>query len=140
MRIYELFHSLVTRFAPMDKSTENDLQLEAVNYYNKIAFEAKEIAVKNEASAEYNRLNDETVGFVEKTMQPLKLKHRIIGYLESWYVRYIIALAYIYLVPKIKDFINGVSNVDGLEGSEEDEEQSEFDDFKEFQRYKKSML
>ncbi|MEO5892128.1 MAG: hypothetical protein ABIQ31_17915 [Ferruginibacter sp.] len=138
MRIYQLFHALIEKFVPMDKSTQDDLQLEAVKFYNQALEEKIFIDISNEEIVKDNSTNFNVDGYDKKAVKPYKLKHKVIGFLDQWYIRYLNALLFIYLVPKIKNFINGDSEAE--EGDDEEEDQGDFKQFMEYQRYKKSMI
>lgn len=136
MRIYELFQKLIERFVPVEKSSQNELQLEAANSYMKIKHEYENIIAQNQKNIEWNNENPDAEE--KKPVVSLTLKHKAIQFLEQWWIRYIIAASYIFLVPKLKQIMAGQTESD-LEG-EEDDSVNDFEEFKAFQRFKKSMI
>lgn len=114
-----------------------ELQQGAVNWYNQQTTEIPIIEAFNKEAAEKNdaaRLPDGTYpeNFVPLPLKSFKLKHKVFKVLESWWMRYLIAIAFIFIVPKIKAIING----ENKEPDEEDET-NEFEEFMEFQRFKR---
>jgi hypothetical protein len=134
MRIYQLFHTIIDRFVPMDEGSKNELQVEASKHYMLIRNEAELISLENQKNVDWNAANPEET---PKPLRALSLKHKAIIFLELWWVRYLIAASFVFLVPKIKQIINGEF---GREDDGEDDSMNEFEEFKNFQRYKKSML
>jgi hypothetical protein len=139
MKIYQLFHALIEKFVPMDKSTQDQLQIEAVNYYGKILDEARYIDLENEEINATNKQMSNDVTYEPKPLKKHALKHKAIMFLDQWYMRYIFAILFIYLVPKIKAFINGETSTEQDE-DEDENPQHEYQQFLEFQRFKKSMI
>jgi hypothetical protein len=133
MRIYQLLHELVSRFAPMDETTKTELQSGGLQYYEKAKLELAnmetEISIQ-EAINKEQALKDEPV-FVHVPVMPFKLK--AIKVLENPLSRYLMSIMYIILVPKIKDFMNG------KRAEEEEEEPNEFEEYKDFMRFKQTM-
>jgi hypothetical protein len=134
MRIYQLLHELVSRFAPMDETTKTELQASGLQYYEKAKVELAnmetEISIQ-EAINKEQALKDEPV-YVPVPIMPFKLK--AIKMLENPLARYLMSIMYIILVPKIKDFMNGKSKEE-----DEDDEPNEFEEYKDFMRFKQTM-
>lgn len=142
MRIYQLLHELVARFTPMDDTTKLDLQTGAVSMYDKLKLEAinlgdeiKRIEAVNAENAKYNETlaEDSADKIPMKPIPKLTIKHKAVQLCESVYMRYLFAILFIYLVPKIKQFMNGETS------GEEVEEDDEFNEYKDFMRFKKMM-
>ncbi|MEO8933122.1 MAG: hypothetical protein ABI295_02355 [Xanthomarina sp.] len=146
MKIFELFHGLIEKFVPMDKTTTSELQTEAIIFYNTALDEAKELEKKNLEIHAYNLAHQSDEEFQPKRLLTLSLKSRIIGILNAWYVRYIIAILFIYLVPKIKNYMNAsmlmsdrddnddYDDLDDFDPNGENEEAELFEQFLEFKR------
>jgi len=140
MRIYQLFHDLISKFVPMDKGTQDELQLEAVNYYNKAVEETKILQRENEAAIVWNEAHKDDPEVVLKDVKPLPLRNTVIKFLEMWYMRYLIAIAFIYLVPLIKAYISGETRKGGKDLEDEEEEEDDSELFKQFIKFKRSMI
>lgn len=134
MRIYQLLQALVEKFVPMDAQSNNELSVDAVNFYNAIKEERLLIIKENQLAIEQNLKHVNDKDFTPIAIRVPSLKHKIVGYLEQWWVRYIIAILFIYLVPAISRFISG-GNDDGEEYEDDD-----MKNYMEFKRFKKSML
>lgn len=134
MRIYQLFHTIIDRFVPMDEGSKNELQLEASKHYMLIKNESDLITLENQKNIDWNNANPNED---RKPVKALAVKHKAIQFLELWWVRYLIAASFVFLVPKIKQIINGEF---GEDGGDQDDGMNEFEEFKNFQRYKKSMM
>lgn len=134
MRIYQLFHTIIDRFVPMDEGSKNELQVEAAKHYMQIKTESDLIVLENQKNIDWNNSNPDEP---PKPVKSLTLKHKAIVFLELWWVRYLIAASFVFLVPKIKQIINGEF---GNDDDGEDDGLNEFEEFKNFQRFKKSML
>ncbi|MGN6437533.1 MAG: hypothetical protein ACTHMM_13415 [Agriterribacter sp.] len=137
MRIYELFQKLIERFVPVDKTSNNELSLEAANSYMQIKHDYERIIQENQKNIEWNNENPDAEN--KKPVVSLTMKHKIIQFLEQWYIRYLLAASYIFLVPKLKEIMAGKAM---SEDGDEDEEDgaNEFEEFKAFQRFRKQML
>jgi len=57
-----------------------------------------------------------------------------------WYMRYLIAIAFIYLVPLIKAYISGETRKGGKDLEDEEEEEDDSELFKQFIKFKRSMI
>ena len=135
MRIYELFHNIIHKFVPMDDKTQLELQTEAGNSYNqlRLVYEKKklkidELTVINDvikAKPDYDPGKDALM-----VLPKLTWPEKVLKVFELWYVRYLIAIFYIYLVPAITKFING-SDLD--EDGEEHED--DYEDYKDYKRW-----
>ncbi|MFT3945942.1 MAG: hypothetical protein QM763_03120 [Agriterribacter sp.] len=134
MRIYQLFHTIIDRFVPMDETSKNELQLEAAKDYTSIKLDAERIVKLNQETIEYNALNPDK----QKPLLRLTSKHKVIQVLELWYVRYIIAASYVVLVRQVKDFMNGKPDED--EEKDDNDDGNVFEEFKNFMRFKKQMI
>lgn len=133
MRIYQLLHELVSRFTPMDDTTKTELQASSLTYYNKV----KEELHNTEETRKLNiAINKEEAMKDDPKYVPvpdLDIKQKAVKVLENPLARYLMAILFIILVPKIKDFMNGKS------ADEEEEEADEFQEYKDFMRFKNTM-
>lgn len=136
MRIYQLFHTIIDRFVPMDETSKNELQLEAAKDYTSVKLDAERIVKTNQETIEYNALNPDK----QKPLVRLTAKHKVIQILELWYVRYIIAASYVVLVRHVKDFMNAKPDDDDAEEKDDDDSAATFEEFKNFMRFKKQMI
>lgn len=140
MRIYQLFHAIIEKFVPMDDKSKLELQNGAVTSYDKIKVESENIKEQIVKAQEYNEKNKKKIeaGEMEKMPSPqLKLKHKAIDLLEQWWIRYIIATAFIFIVPYVKNWINGeMHRMEDGPGEGADD----FQAFLEFRRYQKGMM
>lgn len=109
MRIYNLLHELVNKFAPMDEIQSNNMLNDATNYYANILAELKEVKEHNIYAANYNSTESEKPDFVAKMLKPITPKLKAIEFMEHVFARYGFAIAYMILVPMIQRFMNGVS-------------------------------
>ncbi|MFT3679200.1 MAG: hypothetical protein QM791_02940 [Ferruginibacter sp.] len=135
MRVYQLGNALAEKFVPMDKSEQDGLKLEAIKAYTTVLDEITYIELENQKILEDNTKKANDVDFVPKPLLKMQMKHQAIKFLENWWVRYCIAALYIYLVPKIKAFINGESDTP----SPEDEQASQFEQYRAFMDFQRSM-
>lgn len=133
MRIHQLFHDLTTKYVPMDETSKSELHLESINYYNSVVEERKLIIKDNQAAIDYNNLHQNDPDFTPKPVRPLLLKHKVVGFLEQWFMRYIFALLFVWFVPKIKAYING-EREDDYEDDYEDDDEKQYQDFLNFKR------
>ena len=134
MRIYELFHELINKFVPMDDMTKNSLKNDAGNFYTKAVKEAEDITMHNETAKLYNEAHKDKENFTPEPMKTMPLKAKIIGFCESWYMRYLFAALFVLLVPKIKAYLNGDPNPE----DDEDDSQDDMAEFLEWKRFKAS--
>lgn len=107
MKIHQLFHQLTEKFVPMDEQTRSELSVKAGNAYGKVLEEIEDIERHNNDVDAYNSANKDAKDFVPETYMPFKLKHKVVKFLEQWYMRYIMAILFVILVPKIKGYMNG---------------------------------
>lgn len=135
MRIYQLFHEIVIKFVPLSDTDSLELQSAALEWYAKQRNEIPIIEAQIKTALEHNS-NPENIDKKNFVNVPkLQLKHQIFKLLESWWMRYLIAIAFIFLVPKVKSIING-------ESSKEEpkyDEVSEFEEYMKFKRMRHSM-
>ena len=138
MRIYELFHAIVDKFVPMDQNTKLELQAGALTWYNKQRESQAILDAKNKEIVARNDAGRDKEGFEPEALLKPTMKDKIFQLLEQWWVRYIIAIAFIFIVPKVKAIINGETSG----GDDDDDEEDDGDDFAAFmqyRRFKKSM-
>lgn len=131
MRIYQLVHNLVERYAPMDEKSKNELLLSATDAYNKVKDDSTLIDMENKDIDVYNAAHpDEPKAQLKK-----KLQHKGIDLCEKWFMRYLFAILFVVLVPLVQNYFFGRKD----EGEDIDDEESELEDYMEYKRYKKRM-
>lgn len=134
MRIYELLHALVDKFVPMDEVTKSQLRNDAMSFYSKVVDEKLRIEGQIKEALQWNN-NEELKkekDFKPMSVPTLSLKHKVTGMFEQWYMRYLFAILFVVLVPKIKDFMNGEKDE-----PDDDDGDSEFEQYMNFKRMQK---
>lgn len=134
MRIYQLFHAVIDRFVPMDDVAKNELQIEAAKAYGAIKADGDRIVTTNQQNINWNMENPDAEQ--PKPVEALSVKHRVIQFLEQWWIRYIIAASFVFIVPRIKKIINGEPDDDD---GDDVGDSNMFEEFQEFQRLKNRM-
>lgn len=134
MRVYELVHELINKFVPMDELTKVSLKNDAAAFYSKSVAEKEQLERQNKEALDFNEKFKNEKDFKPERINPLKMQHKVIDVFESWYMRYIFAILFVILVPKIKDYING----DNQPIEEEDNDSDELSQYLEFKRFKQS--
>lgn len=137
MKIYQFFHAVMDKFIPLDESSKSELHTEAVNFYNSNLEKAREIDKYNHQIKEYNLSHVEDENYIEKRPMAKPLSVKIISFLNTWWVRYIIAAAFIFAIPKIKSFIYSDKEKDDDFDDEEDDDDDDIDDYEDYKRYLK---
>ncbi|UAY54792.1 hypothetical protein [Arachidicoccus terrestris] len=146
MKIYQLLEQLIARFVPLDDATKAELHLESVNVYSKIANERLAIIEENERIKAANEKGADQIDYIPIMPKKMPLKMRIVGVLEQWYMRYFFAVLFIFLVPKIKSYINGEGSARSRDSDDfDDHDDDDYDDldddddaeYEEFRRWKK---
>jgi predicted solute-binding protein len=115
MRAYEALHQLAERFAPMSEKSAIDLQTQSSSNYMRVL---KEVELINNA-ADANALielsiGSDTITEAEKetlmkkvqVVPPKKLEHKIVDFAEKWWVRYLISMLFVWVQPKIQNYLN----------------------------------
>lgn len=132
MRIYRLAHAIVSRFSAMDETEANDLNLEAMNAYNDALDNAK-FKIKHNDNVEKAKAGlhvdkDGEVGMDASAQKklPITISDKLVLLAERWYMRYLFAVLYIFAVPSIKDYMNGVSGKEDEDDAEDFEEMMKF--------------
>lgn len=134
MKIYQLFHKLVELFVPLNETEKLELQTGAIKWYDeqtstKAIREAKnaEIIAENEAFA------NEPDYMPKPTLKPT-IKEKAFELFEIWWFRYIIAIAFIFLVPYLKRIIND----EGATVQDDDDisDEEAFEQYLAFKRFK----
>lgn len=115
MRAYEALHQLAERFAPMSEKSGIDLQSQSSQNYMKVLDEESaiqkmedanrliETAISNDHLTEAEK--DELMKKVQ-LVPPRKLEHKAVAILEKWWVRYIISMLFVWVQPKIQNYLN----------------------------------
>ncbi|OJY90618.1 MAG: hypothetical protein BGP13_19530 [Sphingobacteriales bacterium 40-81] len=120
----------------MDETSKNELQLEAAKHYTALKVDAERIMKENQQAIEYNSHNPEE----QKPLLKLSIQHKVIQFLELWYVRYILAASYVWLVPRVKEILSGKPSSDEGESEDEGNNMEMFEEFKNFMRFKKTLM
>lgn len=122
MRVIDFLFGIIDRFAPMDAETKASLKLDATAAYNK----AKDGAFKKKVHND-NVTTDSTIPEDEKPelKEKVSLVDRVLVLSESWWFRTSLAILFIVVVPKIKDYWNGSSTP--ASGEEDDDFEDEDD-------------
>lgn len=131
MRLYELLHELIIKFAPMDSVQAGTLKNDAAAKYGKMLDTAETIVNQNEAIRAVNEQNKDNPEYTAKQEQPLTLVQKLVWMSNQWWARYIFAILFIVLVPMIRNYINGQKD------ENHDDEMSDLEKFMEFQRLNK---
>lgn len=133
MKIYQLLHNLVDKFAPMSEADSINLLSKSSSSYGLLVNKANKILEDNAAVDLYNYENmvDIDEGKLQpKVVKPLPLDCRAVLLCEKWFMQYVFAILFIILVPKLKAYING-------EKSDKDfQPDNEFEDFMAYKRFK----
>lgn len=132
MRIYELLHEVIVKFAPMDSVQAGTLKSDAAAKYGQLLDTAETIVQQNEAIKALNEQNKDNQDWTPKQETKLTLTQRLIWMSNQWWARYVFAILFIILVPVIRNYINGQKD------EPEDDEQSMLERFMEFERMQKS--
>lgn len=131
MRIYELFHEVIVKFAPMDSVQAGTLKNDAAAKYGKLLDSAETIVQQNEATRALNEQNKDNPEWTPKQETPLTMVQKAVWFSNQWWARYVFAILFIVIVPMIRNYINGQKD------EPEDEEQSMLERFMEFERLNK---
>lgn len=131
MRIYELLHEVIVKFAPMDSVQAGTLKNDAAAKYGKLLDSAETIVQQNEATRALNEQNKDNPEWTPKQETPLTRVQKAVWFSNQWWARYVFAILFIVIVPMIKNYINGQKD------EPEDEEQSMLERFMEFERLNK---
>lgn len=110
MRIFNLLHELVNKFAPMDEIQGNMMLNDASTYYTNILQELKDVKEHNEYANLYNTTESDKPDFKPKSLKPITPKLKAVEFMEHVFCRYGFAILYIILVPMIQRFMNGVDD------------------------------
>ncbi len=132
MRLYQLFDAILAKFVPMDVTSRNELLAEASKRYSLIKSEAELINNENQKNIDFNAANPDDA---PKELKPLQMKHKIIMFLDEWWMRYIIAASFVWLVPQIKK----IMTADVATSDDDGDDASEYEEFKAFQRFKQGF-
>lgn len=103
MRIIDFLFGIIERFAPLDAEAKASLKLDATAAYNQAKDGAFRKKVHNDnVTADSTIPADEKPALMEKT----KIVDRLLVASESWWFRTSLAILFIVVVPKIKDYWN----------------------------------
>jgi len=109
MRPIEFLFNIIDKFSPMSETDRSDLRGDANKDYS---------AVKNQ-------IYDQVTGEIKEGAKPSTIKQRLVFYSEKWIVRTLLALLFIWIVPKIQSYLHP----DDVEDFDDyDDFDDEFDD------------
>lgn len=132
MRITELVHDLVLMNCPMDKEAGMQLHNDANKWYQKLKDD--NVIFDNDLLRIRQSNKDIVAKGGKPALEPVKpFKLRFVKFAEMWYSRYLFAALFVYLVPKIKEYKNGVVYEDDTDSPRE-----QYEKFLEFQRWNKA--
>lgn len=115
MRAYEALHQLAERFAPMSEKSGIDLQQQSSQHYMKALDESDRISkilAENkliEDALSNDKLTEAEKDELMKKVQVVpsqKLEHKAVAFLEKWWVRYLISMLFVWVQPKIQNYLN----------------------------------
>lgn len=124
MRVYDVLHGVVEKFTPIPKSEAARLQTEAVTEYHRVKTEYDAILVHN---TEESKKALENANYTPQ-YRPVKLMHKLIAFLERWYIQYAMAILFIFLLRGIQRW---------LTEEPENDKDDEMDVFQEFLKFKR---
>lgn len=107
MRIYNLLHELVNKFAPMDDIQSAQMLNDATSYYAQLREDAKKTKEENQFAEHHNKTESDKPDFKPMPIKPFHVKFKIVEALEHVFARYIMAIIFIIAVPAIQKFMNG---------------------------------
>jgi hypothetical protein len=102
MRPIEFIFNIIDKFSPMEETERANLRNDANMDY---------VRVKNELF--------ESTGMLKEGVKPKSIKQFFVRVSERWEIRTLFAMLFIYVVPKIQDYLNP-------EGVEDDDYEDEF--------------
>lgn len=115
MRAYEALHQLAERFAPMSEKSGIDLQQQSSSQYMRVLDEMEDIEkIENSNILIENAIENPLLSEAEKDelmkkvqiVPPKKLEHKAVQILEKWWVRYLISMLFVWVQPKIQNYLN----------------------------------
>ncbi len=99
MRIIDAIYNAIDRVAPMSSEDKTELRKDAKEW-----------------------LIDEKKKYEDKEIKDRDIKGKVIGYVDTWWVRTLIAVAYIWAVPKLVRYFDGDDILNEQDGEDEDYE------------------
>ncbi|MBC9933322.1 hypothetical protein [Chitinophaga qingshengii] len=126
MRVIDFLFGIIDRFAPMDQETKSSLKLDATAAYNK----AKEGSFRKKVHND-NVQSDSSIETDDKAalMEKVSVIDRVVIASESWWFRTSLAILFIVVVPKIKDYWNRSA------GSDRPDDLGDLDDYEDDDDY-----
>jgi len=114
MRITEFAYGIIERFAPMSEKSAVELKADAMGWYNRVEMELKSIQDVKKANSLIQSRIDATDDEAQKEelatqFQPVPketLAHKVVALGESWVTRTLLAILFIYVTPKIQEYLN----------------------------------
>jgi len=108
MRPIEFLFNIIDKFSPMAETDRSDLRGDANKDYSLVK----------------NQIYDSVTGELKPDAKPSTIKQRLVFWSEKWPVRTVLALLFIYIVPKIQNYLHP----DDVEDFEDYDEDDDFDD------------
>lgn len=130
MRLTEFAFSIIERFAPMSEKSAVELKNDSMAWYSNAEKENKlYLSIKNQNSEIENRINDPSIADDEKekllsqlqTVPRIGIQHKVVSVAEQWWFRTILAIAFIWIVPKIQNYLNPTKSESELEYDDEED-------------------
>jgi hypothetical protein len=118
------------------------LQQDSNNWYTDQMKKLEEKELHNQMVDEAIKANIDNPEFVPSAKLELSLQDKVFKILSAWWMRYVFAAAFIFLLPYLKDIINGMSS--RKDDDEDDDgamdEDDEFQEYLAFKRFKRKHL
>ncbi|MFB2120048.1 hypothetical protein [Parapedobacter sp. 2B3] len=120
MRITEFAYGIIERFAPMSEKSAVELKSDAMGWYNQTELELKSIDDIKKANALLQSRIDATDDEEQKEdlatqfqkVPKESLAHKVVRLGENWVSRTLLAILFIYITPKIQEYLNPTSRPD----------------------------
>lgn len=114
MRLFEALHQLTERFAPMSEKSSIDLQSQSSQSYMKTLEEVEDIDKIKDENRRIELAFDHAKTDAEKESLTAQLKdvpvekmeHKLVRIAEKWWVRYLISALFVWVQPKIQNYLN----------------------------------
>jgi hypothetical protein len=128
MRAYEFLHQVASKFAPMDESQRTELLGEAITEYKTFVDTYRVKVQANEVNTRWNLDHASDPDFEPRALYVMTFKDKIAEFIEKWWMRYLFAMLYVWIVPVLHRY---------MQGGDDEEEDDDDSDFMEYMRFKK---
>jgi len=108
MRITEFIYAIIEKFSPMDQTERMKLENQAMSQYKGMLDAAMKKKLSNDEVAASETLNPDEKASL---MEPLTLKDRVILAVDSWWFKTLLAMMFVFVVPKIQRYIQNYGRV-----------------------------